>query len=77
MITAKKCDTCKIRKEIEKSTEPACCIWYMGNVVLGDKNVNDCELCQKDTEKQKGVNKAKWKRPLKRKLEKRLIAKWL
>lgn len=48
MATAKKCDTCKIRKEIEKSTEPACCIWYMDNVVLGDKNVNDCEIYQEE-----------------------------
>lgn len=55
MATAKKCNTCKIRKEIEKSTEPACCMWYMDNVVLGDKNVNDCEIYQEDTEKQKGV----------------------
>ena len=51
MATAKKCNTCKIRKEIEKSTEPACCIWYMDNVVLGDKNVNECEIYQEDTEK--------------------------
>ena len=51
MATAKKCDSCKIRKEIEKSTEPACCIWYMDNVVLGNKNVNDCEIYQEDTEK--------------------------
>ena len=50
MATAKKCDTCKIRKEIEKSTEPACCIWYMDNVVLGYKNVNDCEIYQKEHE---------------------------
>ena len=50
MITAKKCNTCKIGKEIEKSTEPACCIWYMDNVVLGDKNVNDCEIYQEEDE---------------------------
>lgn len=74
MATTKKCNACKIRKEIEKSTEPACCIWYMDNVVLGDKNVNECEIYQEDTEKQKSVDKAKWKRPLERKLEKRLIA---
>ena len=43
MATSKKCNTCKVGKEIEKSTEPACCIWYMDNVVLGDKNVNDCD----------------------------------
>ena len=77
MATVKKCNTCKIRKEIEKSAEPACCICYMDNVVFGNKNVNACEIYQEDMEKQKGVDKAKWKRPLKRKLEKRLIAKWL
>lgn len=48
MATTKKCNTCKIRKEIEKSTEPACCIWYMDNVVLGDKSVNDCEIYQEE-----------------------------
>ena len=48
MATVKKCDTCKIRKEIEKSAEPACCIWYMDNVVLGNKNVNDCEIYQEE-----------------------------
>ena len=51
MATSKKCNTCKVGKEIKKSTEPACCIWYMDNVVLGDKNVNDCEIYQEDTEK--------------------------
>lgn len=56
MATAKKCDSCKIRKEIEKSTEPACCIWYMDNVVLGDKSIDDCEIYQEeDRKKQKGV----------------------
>ena len=25
MATVKKCDICKIGKEIERSTEPACC----------------------------------------------------
>lgn len=48
MATAKRCNTCKISKEIEKSTEPACCMWYMDNVVLGDKNVNDCEIYQEE-----------------------------
>ena len=50
MATAKKCNTCKISKEIEKSTEPACCVWYMDNVVLGDKNINDCEIYQEEDE---------------------------
>lgn len=47
MATAKKCDTCRIKKEIEKSTEPACCIWYMDNVVLGDKTSDDCPKYEK------------------------------
>ena len=51
MTTTNKCDTCRIKKEIEKSTEPACCKWYMDNVVFGDKNVSDCEIYQEDTEK--------------------------
>ena len=50
MATVKKCNTCKIRKEIEKSAEHACCIWYMDNVVLGDKSVHDCEIYQEEDE---------------------------
>ena len=50
MTTANKCDTCRIEKEIEKSTEPACCKWYMDNVVFGDKNVSDCEIYQEENE---------------------------
>ena len=34
--------TCKIYKEAIESKEPACCVWYMDNVILGDKTVRDC-----------------------------------
>ena len=37
-----KCETCEIMKCIEASNELACCIWYMDNVVCGDKSVEDC-----------------------------------
>ena len=50
MAIVEKCDSCKIRKEIEKSTEPACCKWYIDNVVFGDKNINDCEIYQEEDE---------------------------
>ena len=39
-----KCDTCVILKEADSSPEPAACIWYMDNVVLGNKTVDDCPL---------------------------------
>lgn len=41
-----KCETCEIMKLIEASNEPACCIWYMDNVVCGDKSVEDCTAYQ-------------------------------
>ena len=34
-----KCNTCKIYKEMP---DGACCIWYMDNVVCGDKTSEDC-----------------------------------
>ena len=37
-----KCKTCEVMKRIEASNEPACCVWYMKNVVCGDKSVEDC-----------------------------------
>ncbi len=37
-----KCKTCEVMKRIKDSNEPACCIWYMDNVVCGDKTVDDC-----------------------------------
>ena len=35
-----KCDNCKINKMAEEQN--GCCIWYMDNVVLGNKSVDDC-----------------------------------
>lgn len=39
-----KCDTCKVKKYTTESKEPACCVWYMENVVCGDKSVEDCPV---------------------------------
>ena len=35
-----KCETCKIYKKARR--ENGCCIWYMDNVVCGDKSAKDC-----------------------------------
>ena len=37
-----KCDSCKIMDEARKLNEPCCCMWYMNNVVCGDKSIKDC-----------------------------------
>ena len=39
-----KCGTCKVMEELNKSEEPACCSWFMGNVVCGNKSVDDCDV---------------------------------
>lgn len=36
------CDTCKVEASILKSNEPACCAWYMDNVVIGGVSVDSC-----------------------------------
>lgn len=36
------CDTCKIEMSIRNSNEPACCAWYMDNVVIGGIPVDRC-----------------------------------
>ena len=41
-----KCETCEMMKRIVDSKEPACCIWYMDNVVCDDKSVEDCTAYQ-------------------------------
>ena len=43
-----KCDSCKIMDEARKSNEPCCCMWYMDNVVCGDKSIKDCTDHQKN-----------------------------
>lgn len=45
-----KCDTCKIMKESCESKEPACCAWYMDNVVLCNKSVEDCDCFEEKTD---------------------------
>lgn len=35
-----KCETCKIHKKAIE--EFGVCMWYMWNVVCGDKSINDC-----------------------------------
>ena len=40
------CENCKIYQKAIK--EGGCCVWYMDNVVLGNKNVNDCEIYQEE-----------------------------
>ena len=37
-----KCLTCKVNKRILKSKAPACCKWYMDNVVLAGVPVRCC-----------------------------------
>ena len=37
-----KCKTCKIFAQMKKSNEPCCCIWFMDNILLGDKTIDDC-----------------------------------
>jgi hypothetical protein len=38
------CDTCKVEASIRKSNEPACCAWYLENVVVGGASVNKCPV---------------------------------
>ena len=37
-----RCSTCKTYAEVMASDEPACCVWYMDNVICGDKTSDDC-----------------------------------
>ena len=43
---AMKCETCEVMKRIKASNEPACCVWYIDNVVCGDKSVENCDACE-------------------------------
>lgn len=38
-----KCDSCIVWQMARESNEPACCAWYMENVVCGEKSVDDCD----------------------------------
>ena len=48
-----KCDTCGIHKQAVE--EGACCTWYMDNVVILGKSVDDCTVYK--PLKTKGGNK--------------------
>ena len=48
-----KCKTCKIYKELKECSADAYCIWFMDNVVLGDKTIEDC-ASYKPCDKEKG-----------------------
>lgn len=37
-----RCGTCAVMKRAQESEEPACCAWFIENVVCGTKSVNDC-----------------------------------
>lgn len=37
-----KCETCKVYEEVCKSEVPACCKWFIDNVVIGDHTVDEC-----------------------------------
>lgn len=37
-----KCATCQVRCDIDKSEEPACCKWFLDNVVIGGDSVKNC-----------------------------------
>ena len=36
------CEQCFILKKAELSKEPAACVWYIDNVICGNKTVEDC-----------------------------------
>lgn len=37
-----RCETCQVYADALKSNEPACCKWFIDNVVCGDKSVKSC-----------------------------------
>ena len=37
-----KCETCKVYEEVCKSEVPACCKWFLDNVVIGVDSVENC-----------------------------------
>ena len=38
----KKCETCRVNQRVAKSKEPACCVWFLNNVVILGKSAKDC-----------------------------------
>lgn len=39
---AERCKTCAISKRVAESKEPACCAWYLENVVILGKSTKEC-----------------------------------
>lgn len=39
-----KCDKCKVQMCVKESKEPACCKWFIDNVFILGKSVEECEL---------------------------------
>lgn len=39
-----KCEKCKVQMRVNESDEPACCKWFMDNVVIGGKSVEACDV---------------------------------
>ena len=37
-----RCKICKVHDEMNKSEQPACCAWFIINVVCGDKTIEEC-----------------------------------
>ena len=37
-----KCMKCPVYQKMLESNEPACCAWYIDNIVFGVKTVDDC-----------------------------------
>ena len=42
-----KCKNCKIGRKVLKSKTPACCKWYMDNIVCGWGSTKNCPLYKK------------------------------
>lgn len=36
------CEQCFILKKAKLSKEPAVCVWYIDNVICGNKTIEDC-----------------------------------
>lgn len=48
-----RCATCQVYADATEFDEPCVCIWFMDNVVCGNKSVDDCPVY----EPLKGENK--------------------
>lgn len=38
------CDTCTVTRDIQNSDVPACCAWYLENVVVLGRSVDECPV---------------------------------